>query len=38
MTKVEQYQIFEELAQQANVNTTVQEAVDRYRAQQNGGK
>ena len=38
LTKVEQYQIFEELAQQANVNTTVQEAVDRYRAQQNGGK
>ena len=38
LTKVEQYQIFEKLAQQANVNTTVQEAVDRYRDQKNGGK
>ena len=38
LTKVEQYQIFEKLAQQADVNTAVQEAIDRYRAQQNGGK
>ena len=38
VTKVEQYQIFEKLAQQADVNTAVQEAIDRYRAQQNGGK
>ena len=30
--------IFEKLAQQADVNTAVQEAIDRYRAQQNGRK
>ena len=38
LTKVEQYQIFEKLAQQADVNTAVQEAIDRYRAHKNGGK
>lgn len=38
LPKKEQYQIFEKLAQQVDVNTTVQEAVERYRAQQNGGK
>ena len=38
LTKVEQYQIFEKLAQQADVNNAVQEAIDRYRVQQNGGK
>ena len=38
LPKKEQYQIFEKLAQQANVNTIVQEAIDRYRAHKNGGK
>ena len=33
-----EYQIFEKLAQQADVNNAVQEAIDRYRVQQNGGK
>ncbi len=38
LSKVEQYQIFEKLAQQPVVNAAVQEAVNRYHAQQNGGK
>lgn len=38
LSKVEQYQIFEKLAQQPVVNAAVQESVDRYHAQQNGGK
>ena len=38
LSKVEQYQIFEKLTQQPDVNIAVQEVVDRYHAQQNEGK